>query len=71
MRLDVQGDDHSLPCAPRRCSFLTANSREEWIAHWLGAAAEPEEFAPRIKTAEMEYEKLDALIILWSTLITN
>ncbi|HQK42519.1 MAG TPA: guanylate kinase [Anaerolineaceae bacterium] len=62
MRLDVQGamTIRSL-CPEAVLIFLTANSREEWIARLAGRCSEsPEEFALRIKTAEMEYEKLDA-----------
>jgi len=62
MRLDVQGamTIRSL-CPEAVLIFLTANSREEWVARLAGRCSEsPEEFALRIKTAEMEYEKLDA-----------
>lgn len=62
MRLDVQGamTIRSL-CPEAVLIFLTANSREEWIARLAGRCSEsPEEFMLRIQTAEQEYDKLDA-----------
>ena len=62
MRLDVQGAMTIRGLCPEAVLiFLTANSREEWIARLAGRCSEsPEEFALRIQTAEQEYEKLDA-----------